>query len=282
VSAIREVLWAYRDRLVDLKRNSRLVHGLIFKNKGAAAGASLDHSHSQLIVNPIVPVTIRDELYGAERAAILHDNIGSLLGSYRQTLASNQRRLLERYRYVDVARKVVGVGSVGTRAWVLLLVGRDNDDPLILQANEAQASVLEPCLGKSSHANHGQRVVEGQRLMQAASDPLLGWIRNTLTIEGVERDYYIRQLWDQKGSALVEVMKPNALDSYASLCGNLLARGHARSGDAVAIASYLGTGDAFDRAMAAFAEAYADQNELDYAALKEAAARGRVTAQTGV
>ena len=226
----------------------------------------------------IVPV---HELVEPGRAEPSQEAIGNLIRSYRRTLAGDRRRLLERFRYVDAARKVVGVGSVGTRAWIVLLVGRDNDDPLFLQAKEAQASVLEPYLGKSSYANHGQRVVEGQRLMQAASDIMLGWIRAE-GMDGVKRDFYIRQLWDGKGSAQVELMEPNLLERYAQLCGWTLAKAHARSGDAAAIASYLGTSDVFDRAMATFAEAYADQNERDYDALKQAVESGRVKAQTGL
>ena len=177
-----------------------------------------------------------------------------MIRSYRRTLAGDRRRLLERFRYVHAARKVVGVGSVGTRAWIVLLLGRDDDDPLMLQAKEAEASVLEPFLGASAFANHGQRVVEGQRLVQSASDIMLGWIRVD-GIDGVKRDFYLRQLWDTKGSALVDVMEPAAMTAYAETCGWTLARGHARSGDAVAIASYLGGGHAFDRAMADFADA---------------------------
>ena len=173
------------------------------------------------------------------------------------------------------------MGSVGTRAWIILLLGRDNEDPLLLQGKEAEASVLEPALGASAFANHGQRVVEGQRLTQAASDIMLGW----LSLEdplGVKRDFYIRQLWDAKGSALVEAMEPRAMRVYADLCGWTLARAHARSGDPVAIASYLGRGDAFDRALATFAEAYAEQNERDYDALAGAAASGRIDVETGL
>src|SRR5262249_38006016 len=156
-----------------------------------------------------------------------------------------------------------------------------DDDPLMLQFKEAQASVLEPFLGKSEFANHGQRVVEGQRLMQAASDLMLGWIR-TKGIDGVQRDFYVRQLWDAKGSAQVDAMDPSAMTMYARVCGRTLARAHARSGDAVAISAYLGTSDAFDRALSVFAEAYADQNERDYAALKEATESGRVPVESGL
>jgi uncharacterized protein (DUF2252 family) len=226
----------------------------------------------------LVPV---DELVEPKQAASVDEAFASLIRSYRRTLASDRRRLLERFQYADAARKVVGVGSVGTRAWVVLMLGRDDADPLFLQAKEAQASVLEPYLGRSRFANHGQRIVEGQRLMQAASDIMLGWIR-TDGLDGVKRDFYVRQLWDGKGSALVELMEPNMLAIYARVCGWSLAKAHARSGDAVAIASYLGTGKVFDRALATFAEAYADQNERDYTALKEAVASGRVTAATGL
>ena len=170
---------------------------------------------------------------------------------------------------MHAARKVVGVGSVGTRAYIMLLLGRDGDDPLFLQFKEAEASVLEPFLGKSEFANHGQRVVEGQRLTQAASDIMLGWIRAE-GLDGVKRDFYVRQLWDAKGSALIELMEPNLMTIYAKICGAELARAHARSGDAIAIASYLGNSDTFDRALAVFAESYADQNERDYAVLTEA------------
>jgi uncharacterized protein (DUF2252 family) len=211
----------------------------------------------------------------------LDDYMRGVIRSYRRTLATDRRRLLERFRYVHAARKVVGVGSVGTRAWIMLLIGRDRADPLFLQFKEAQTSVLEPFLGESTFANHGQRVVEGQRLMQAASDIMLGWIRVDGQ-DGVKRDFYIRQLWDAKGSAIVEAMSPRTMTIYAGMCGWTLARAHARSGDAVAIASYLGGGDRFDRALAAFAEAYADQNERDYDALAGAAASGRIRAETGL
>jgi hypothetical protein len=169
---------------------------------------------------------------------------------------------------------------VGTRAWILLMLGRDDNDPLFLQLKEAQASVLEPFLGKSAFSKHGQRVVEGQRLMQAASDIMLGWIRITAP-DGESRDFYIRQLWDGKGSAMVETMDPQAMLLYAQLCGHALAKAHARSGDAIAIASYVGASDSLDRALASFAEAYADQNERDYDALQAAVASGRVAAETG-
>jgi uncharacterized protein (DUF2252 family) len=173
---------------------------------------------------------------------------------------------------------VVGVGSVGTRAWIVLLLGRDDEDPLFLQVKEAEPSVLEPYLRPTAFATQGQRVVEGQRMMQSASDVLLGWLR-TDGVDGVTRDYYVRQLWDAKGSALVELMDARVLGIYAEVCGWTLARAHARSGDAVAIASYLGHSDTFDRSLAAFAESYAAQNQRDYDAFTEAAATGRIPVQ---
>jgi uncharacterized protein (DUF2252 family) len=226
----------------------------------------------------IAPV---EDLMDASDHARIHDAAREIVRAYRETLSDDRRRLLERFRYVHAARKVVGVGSVGTRAWIMLLLGRDGDDPLLLQFKEAQPSVLEPFLGASEFDNHGRRVVEGQRLMQAASDIMLGWIRTT-GLDGAERDFYVRQLWDSKGSAVIDAMKPSAMEIYAQLCSWTLARAHARSGDAIAIASYLGSGDAFDRALATFAERYADQNERDYAALQDAAASGRIAAETGV
>ena len=227
------------------------------------------------------PLIVPIEDVAGDQVDRLDEFLRGVIRSYRRTLAGDRRRLLERFRYVHAARKVVGVGSVGTRAWICLMLGRDGEDPLFLQFKEAQASVLEPFLGRSEFANSGQRVVEGQRLTQAASDIMLGWIKIE-GIDGVTRDFYIRQLWDSKMSALVDLMEPHALTVYAQVCGAELARAHVRAGDGVAIASYLGSGDTFDRAMATFAEAYADQNERDYAALQEAVASGRVTAESGL
>ncbi len=210
----------------------------------------------------------------------VEDAVRDLLRSYRRSLRGDQRHLLEGFRFVEAARKVVGVGSVGTRAWIVLMLGNDDGDPLFLQLKEAEASVLEPFLGKSKHRNHGQRVVEGQRLMQSASDIMLGWVRSD-GVDGVARDYYVRQLWDGKGSAIVETMKPSAMAAYARVCGGTLARAHARSGDATASAAYLGGSDRFDQVLAAFAESYADQNERDYAALRQAVDSGTLTAEAG-
>ncbi len=233
----------------------------------------------RIVGTPPLVTPIEDVLPGAEQAH-LEDVVRRMIRTYQRTLPHDRRHLLESYRYVHAARKVVGVGSVGARTWILLMVGRDNTDPLFLQFKEAQSSVLEPFLGKSRYAQHGQRVVEGQRMMQAAPDIMLGWERIS-TIDGQQRDFYIRQLWDAKGSTEIEMLDPSGLEAYAGICGWTLARAHARSGDRIAIAAYLGTGDSFDRAMASFAETYADQNDRDYRALKEAAASGRVAAEMG-
>jgi uncharacterized protein (DUF2252 family) len=217
--------------------------------------------------DPPVVVPLRELVSGGgldETRAWLEDRIRV----YRRTLQPDRRRLIESYRLVDFARKVVGVGSVGTRCWIALFLGRDDADPLFLQIKEAEPSVLEAHAGRSGFANHGQRVVEGQRLLQASSDILLGWIR-AQGLDGLDRDFYVRQLWDSKMSADIDTMTPRALEIYAQLCGWTLARGHARSGDRIAIASYLGTNDSFDRAIADFSAAYADQNERDYASVKD-------------
>jgi len=205
-----------------------------------------------------------------------------MIRQYRISLEHDRRVLLEQFRLMDFARKVVGVGSVGTRAWIALMLGRDGDDPLFLQLKEAEASVLEEYLGPSAFKNHGQRVVAGQRLMQATSDIFLGWIHVKAGLDGVARDFYGRQLKDWKGSAEIEQMVPDGMAAYGRLCGWTLARAHARSGDRIAIASYLGGANAFDRAIVEFSRAYADQNEHDYNALVEAVKSDRVIAQTGI
>jgi uncharacterized protein (DUF2252 family) len=214
-------------------------------------------------------------------AADAERQLRAVIDSYRGSLSPDRQHLAASYRYVHAARKVVGVGSVGTRAWIVLLLGRDSQDPLFLQAKEAGESVLEPYAGASAYAHHGRRVVEGQRLMQAASDIFLGWQR-TLGLDGEYRDFYVRQLRDWKFSFPIEAMVPEGLRMYAAVCGGTLARAHSRSGDRIAIAAYLGNSDVFDSAIADFASAYADQNERDYNALAEAAASGRVTAERGV
>ena len=189
---------------------------------------------------------------------------------------------MEEFRLVDLARKVVGVGSVGTRAWIALMLGRDETDPLFLQFKEAESSVLEGYVAGSGYANHGQRVVAGQHLMQASSDIFLGWLHVDAGIDGVERDFYGRQLKDWKGSFETAGAVPEGMGIYGRVCGWTLARAHARSGDRIAIASYLGGGEAFDRAIAEFSVAYADQNERDYASLKAAVDSGRVVARSGL
>jgi hypothetical protein len=210
----------------------------------------------------------------------LTDAIQALLDQYVASLPDDRRRLVSSYRFVDMARKVVGVGSVGTRAWIVLLEGRDGADSLVLQAKEAEASVLEEHVGPSRYANHGERVVQGQRLMQAAGDVLLGWLHTT-GMDGRPRDFYVRQLWDGKGSADVATMNPDRLARYGEFCSWTLARAHARSGDRIAIAAYLGSGEAYDRALAEFCERYAEQNDADFKALERAVDAGRLSVQAG-
>ena len=207
--------------------------------------------------------------------------VRELIGEYADSLDEDRRYLFGTYKFVDLARKVVGVGSVGTRATVFLLVGRDGQDPLVLQAKEAQASVLEPYVGPSEYANHGERVVRGQRLSQAASDIFLSWTRS-MGLDGHEHDFYVRQLWDWKASIDLSTMSEWGLHAYTRACGWSMARAHARSGDRLAIAAYLGGRAEFDKAIARFASAYADQNELDYERLNQAVAAGEVLAHTGV
>ena len=248
------------------------------------AFAKLTHEvdgHRRIISDPPLIVPIEELIPAQEARRDVDDELRGLIRSYRRTLETDRRQLLEGFDYVHSARKVVGVGSVGTRAWILLLLGRDDQDPLFLQAKEAQESVLERFVGKSRYPNAGQRVVAGQRLMQAASDIFLGWQRVT-GLDGRQRDFYLRQLRDWKGSADVDTMGVGIMTAYARICGATLARAHARSGDRISIAAYLGTSDVFDRAVAAFSTAYADQNERDYQALADAVASGRLEAQTGL
>jgi uncharacterized protein (DUF2252 family) len=207
--------------------------------------------------------------------------VRELLRQYAESLDEDRRYLFGTYRFVDMARKVVGVGSVGTRAWIFLLTGRSGMDPLVLQAKEAMASVLEPYLGASEFDNHGERVVRGQRISHAATDIFLSWQRSR-GLDGKEHDFYVRQLWDWKASIDLSAVSESGLHAYSLACAWTLARVHARSGDRLAVAAYLGTGSSFDKAIAAFATAYADQNELDYRRLVEAAAAGDIPAVTGV
>ena len=235
----------------------------------------------RIVADPPLVVPIMDLLPEQLDRVGMETELHALIAEYRRTLQSDRRVLLEQYDFTDMARKVVGVGSVGTRCWIALMLGRDEKDPLFLQVKEAQASVLSPYLGASQYANQGERVVAGQRLMQAASDIFLGWQRTT-GLDGQYRDFYIRQLRDWKFSFPIETMVPEGLRIYAAVCGGTLARAHARSGDRIAIAAYLGNSDVFDVAIADFAAAYADQNQRDYDALAQAAASGRVTAERGV
>jgi uncharacterized protein (DUF2252 family) len=234
----------------------------------------------RIISDPPLIEPIEDIFVGRSRDE-LEANLHELVARYRQTLQSDRRHLLEEFRVVHIARKVVGVGSVGTRAWIILLLGRDDGDPLFIQAKEAQPSVLESFTGASRFKSHGQRVVAGQHLMQANSDIFLGY--ETVTgDDGIQRDFYLRQLRDGKGSAVVELMDPPTLALYGRICGRALARAHARSGDRIAIAAYLGNSDTFDQAIADFSETYADQNERDYDALVAAEADGRVSVLRGL
>ena len=234
----------------------------------------------RIVSQPPLIVPLQELLKEDERDAV-EEGLKAILRSYRKTLETDRRHLLEQFRFVELARKVVGVGSVGTRAWIALMLGRDNTDPLFLQIKEAEASVLERFVGRSQYANHGQRVVAGQRLMQATSDIFLGWDRVT-GIDGQQRDFYFRQLRDWKGSVEIDTLLPMGLAIYARLCGWTLARAHARSGDRIAIAAYLGKSDVFDEAIATFSATYADQNERDYQALQAAIESGRIVAEPGV
>ena len=226
----------------------------------------------------IVPIAELEE-DGRER---MFDVLGERMRSYRSSLPHERRILLEQFQLADFARKVVGVGSVGTRAWIALLIGSGSGEPLLLQMKEAERSVFEQFLKPSRFANHGRRVVTGQRLMQASSDIFLGWLRVEAALDEQPRDFYIRQLKDWKGSAEIEQMVPKGMAAYGRMCGWTLARAHARSGDRIALASYLGRGTSFERAIVEFADAYAEQSERDYRALAQAVDSGRIVAQTGL
>jgi uncharacterized protein (DUF2252 family) len=247
----------------------------VFTKRAAEVGGEL-----RIVADPPLIIPIEDLIAPGSEWEDPVPLIKKLLSSYRRTLGDHHHPL-EEYRYVHTAYKMVGVGSVGTRCYIMLMLGRDHNDPLFLQTKEAQASVLERFVGKSTYRHHGQRVVGGQRLMQAATDIFLGWIR-IKGLDGVARDYYVRQFQDWKGSADVDNLLVPGATLYARICGATLARAHARWGDRIAIASYLGKGDAFDRAIADFSAAYADQNEKDYEAFAAAVKSGRLTARTGV
>jgi len=251
-----------RDSMQEVAKLTRLVDG-----------------RPRIIADPPLLVPITDLLPKQMDQQAFQGQIKNLLAAYRRTLATDRRFLLEQFEFADMARKVVGVGSVGTRCWIILLLGRDGSDPLFLQVKEAEASVLSRFCGASKYANQGQRVVAGQRLMQAASDIFLGWQRTEAGLDGQQRDFYIRQLRDWKFSMPIEIMVPRGMRIYGQVCGWTLARAHARSGDRIAIAAYLGGADIFDQAIARFAAAYADQNERDHKSLLDAVAAGRITAE---
>jgi uncharacterized protein (DUF2252 family) len=233
----------------------------------------------RIISDPPLLVPLNELLAGRDAdRKFIESQLSDLLAKYRRTLATDRRYLLEQFEFADMAHKVVGVGSVGTRCWIVLMLGRHNLDPLFLQAKEASESVLCRFVGASKYANEGQRVVAGQRLMQASSDIFLGWQHNPVGLDNKARDFYVRQLRDWKLSLDIESMVPRGMRMYGELCGWTLARAHARSGDRIAIAAYLGGSDVFDKAIAEFAATYADQNERDYDGLVGAVASGRIAA----
>jgi uncharacterized protein (DUF2252 family) len=254
-----------RDSMQEVTKLTRLVDG-----------------RPRIIADPPLIVPITDLLPKQMDEETFAEQIQDLLAKYQRTLETDRRYLLEEYEYADMARKVVGVGSVGTRCWIVLMLGRDESDPLFLQVKEAEASVLSRFVGASKYTNMGQRVVAGQRLMQASSDIFLGWQRAEADLDGKQRDFYVRQLRDWKYSIAIEDLAPRGMRIYAQTCGWTLARAHARSGDRIAIAAYLGSSDVFDKAVTQFASAYADQNERDHKELVDAVAAGRLTAEPGL
>jgi uncharacterized protein (DUF2252 family) len=282
---IEEVLKEYGSQLqpAAVKKTEKALAKAQTKDSMAAFSklTEMVDGRARIIAEPPLIVPVDDLVQGAERDE-LFEGLHELLRTYRSSLEHDRRVLLEEFRLSDFARKVVGVGSVGTRAWIALMLGRDDEDPLFLQMKEAQPSVLEEFLGPSEFENHGERVVAGQRLMQATSDIFLGWLHVRSAIDGQERDFYGRQLKDWKGSAETDQMVPRGMSAYGRLCGWTLARAHARSGDRIAIAAYLGKGNVFDRAIVEFSHAYAEQNERDYTALADAVGSGRVKAELGI
>jgi uncharacterized protein (DUF2252 family) len=265
----------------DLKATQKLLAKAHTRDSLQATGklTTVTDGRRRIISDPPLVVPI-DQLSGFDHEVLL-ERIRELLAAYRGTLPSDRQLLLDQFTLADVAHKVVGVGSVGTRAWIFLYEGGVEDEVLVLQGKQAEASALAGYAGASEYANQGERVVAGQHLMQVASDIFLGWLR-TQSPEGGDEDYYLRQLRDWKLSAEIELMRPQSMEVYARLCGWTLARAHARSGDRMAISAYLGSSTRFDNAIADFAETYADQNERDHAALAAAVSEGRVQAQSGV
>jgi uncharacterized protein (DUF2252 family) len=287
---IEEAVAEYRSTLTaqklkqqkaDLKATEKLLAKAHTRDSLQALGklTMVADGRRRIISDPPLVVPI-DELSGFDHEVLL-ERIRRLLATYGGTLPADRRHLLDHFTLADVAHKVVGVGSVGTRAWIFLFEGPVEGEVLLLQGKQAEASALADYAGESEYANQGERVVAGQHLMQAASDIFLGWLR-VRSPRGRNEDYYLRQLRDWKLSAEIEMMRPLSMEVYARMCGWTLARAHARSGDRIAISAYLGNSNKFDNAIADFAETYADQNERDHAALAAAVAAGRVQAQSGV
>ncbi len=283
-----QIVQRFRNQLTSRQR-ARVAEG-IAKARSRDSMQALDKlcrivdGRPQIVADPPLIVPLSSMLPADIDASGLESELTGLIEGYKRTLLADRRYLLDQYetKLADIARKVVGVGSVGTRCWIMLMLGRDESDPLFLQMKEAGPSVLSEFAGQSKFTNQGQRVVAGQRLMQAASDAFLGWQRLSPAPDGVTRDFYVRQLRDWKFSLDTQTMVPSGIKYFGELCGWTLARAHARSGDRIAIAAYLGRSDAFDKAVAEFAVQYADLNERDYAALDDAAKSGRVLAQRGV
>jgi uncharacterized protein (DUF2252 family) len=262
--------WRKKVSASDIKRLERNVEKARSKNSVKAFNRLSEQVDGELRIANDPPTIVRmHDLVPPDHWHELAERVEGWLGAYSSTLQNDRARLVGEYRPLDIARKVVGVGSVGTRCWILLMIGRDESDPLFLQVKEAEASVLEPFLERSDATQHGERVVRGQRLMQAASDVFLGWFVAD-GLDGIERHFYVRQMWDGKLSADLTTMPSSLLPVYAQMCGWTLARAHARSGDRIAIGAYLGSGDVFDRAMVEFATAYAAQNERDYRSVVDA------------